>query len=130
MISVIRASMMHAKFFRLISRGFRPCNPGMHTISLSFISVEIAGSKPLLEQFGLLLHDLASLSDVLCENIAAKRNDGCVTNDPILKNRDIRCSTSDIDQCYTGFFFLLTQHRSRRSERFKDELIDVKIGFS
>ena len=83
-------------------------------------------AKFLLQLLRLTLHDLASLTDVIADDVAAEGNDRGVADDAVLENGDVRCAASDVDQGHACFLFFLGEHRGGGGERFEDELVDFK----
>ena len=53
--------------------------------------------------------------NVLRNDVSTKGNNGSMTDDTIFKNGHIRCTSSDVDKTYSGFFFFLAKYCLRRS---------------
>ncbi len=46
--------------------------------------------------------------DVGREDVAPKRDDGCMANDVVIKDRDIGSPSANIDQAHAGFLLFFT----------------------
>src|SRR5690606_15311771 len=59
-----------------------------------------------LQQFGVFLHHITSLTDVFGDDITAVRNYGSMPDNSVVKDGNICCPATDIYQGHTGLQFL------------------------
>src|SRR5690606_4110135 len=83
------------------------------------------GTEFYLQQFGLLFNDGAAFLDIFGNHIAAKRDNGGMTDDTVLENGEIRGSGPDIEQGNTCLFFFLAQYGISRCQRLQSDASQI-----
>src|SRR5690606_24475930 len=84
-----------------------------------------------LSEFGLQLLRLLwqhhqALFDVVRNNISSEGNNRSVTDDIVVENSDVGCSSTNIDQANTRLLLFVTEDLQTRGKRLKDQVIDLK----
>ncbi|MPN26126.1 hypothetical protein SDC9_173550 [bioreactor metagenome] len=74
--------------------------------SAVFFEIGNCRSEFHFQLFGMFFNDGATFLNIIGDNSATIRNYASMTDDVILKNRDIRGSTSDVHDGNSCFFFL------------------------
>ncbi len=70
----------------------------------------------------MTLHHLATVLDILGDNVATKRNHSRVANDVILEYCDVGRTTTNVYQTDTCFFLFRCQHCRTGSQRLQNQL--------
>src|SRR3972149_7503618 len=76
------------------------------------------------------LKDCTALLNIFCHHITSERNNSCMTDNIIIVYSNISSSAPDINKNHSGFLLICSKDSIRRSQRFKDHILNCKVSFS